>query len=204
MLRKVNVTVEELSKECSENKIEMSKDIIRKSYLKFYKKKYLYHYFVFDYGDTIKIVCNDCVSNFIKDNVYEKAPKDKSDEMLRFLETYQDLIWDKDDKMELSFNDVFFDFEREHISNTNVFRLNYAGTEDYFYFTSISDDELQTYMYNLDEYPIYVYYTDVNEIEKIYDNFYDLMNEYIDDKNLLSEFSRNSIEQEIPIAEGDV
>ena len=78
--------VEELSKVCIDNKIEISKDTIRKSYLKFYKKKCLYHYFEFDYGNTskylIKTICNDCINEFVKDNVYEQSPIDESIESL--------------------------------------------------------------------------------------------------------------------------
>lgn len=68
--------VEELSKICNENEneIEMSKDIIRKSYLKFYKKKYLYHYFEFNYSNTSKhfttnTICDECFNEFVKNNI---------------------------------------------------------------------------------------------------------------------------------------
>ena len=75
--------VEELSKTCSENKIDMSKDTIRKSYLKFYKKKYLYHYFEFDYNNTFKhftinTICNECINEFVKNNIYEQSLVDES------------------------------------------------------------------------------------------------------------------------------
>ena len=148
---------------------------------------------------TIKTICNDCISEFIKNNVYEQFPSDKADMMLNFLEDYQDLIWAKDNEMELSFNDIDFDFEETYKFNTNIFRLNYAGTEAYFYFISIPDNELQTYFYKLDEYPIYVYYADIDEVERRYNNFYYLMDAHMDNKELLLKFSKNSIHQEMPI-----
>ena len=71
--------VEELSKTCSDNKVEMSKDTIRKSYLKFYEKKYLYHYFEFNYSNTskhftTKTICNECFNKFVENNIYEQSP----------------------------------------------------------------------------------------------------------------------------------
>ena len=198
--------IEELCNTCEQRNLCVVDDyVIRNSFVEFYKKMSLYHHFVFDYNgaNIIKDICDECVSEFIVNNVYIKTPKDKSDQMLTFVEDYLDLIWNKDDDMDLSFHDAVFAFEYDYIFNTNIFRLNYAGTEDYFYFISVPDGEQTTYMYNADEYPIYVYYSDTDEIEKKYNNFYDLMDKYIDDKNLLSNFSRGSVEQEMPISENE-
>ena len=65
---------------------------------------------------------------------------------------------------------------------------------------SIPNSELQTYFYNLDEYPIYVYYTDTDTIEKKYSNFYEFVNNYIDNKTKLLKFSKKDIKQDIPIS----
>ena len=90
--------VEELSKTCSENKIDMSKDTIRKSYLKFYKKKYLYHYFEFDYNNTFKhftinTICNECINEFVKNNICSvcELPLNTYDENI-FNDNKQDII----------------------------------------------------------------------------------------------------------------
>jgi len=84
--------------------------------------------------------------------------------------------------------------------NTKIFRLNYSGIETYFYFIFVPESELQTYVYNLDEYPIYVYYTDINNIDKKYPNFYEFINAHIDNKTIISKFSKKSIKQYVGLS----
>ena len=75
--------VEKLNKECNENEIEMSKDIIKKSCLVYYEKKYMYHYFKFDFYKfdnnneskhfVIDTICNECYNEYIQNNIYDRS-----------------------------------------------------------------------------------------------------------------------------------
>ena len=107
-------------------------------------------------------------------------------------------------QLETDFGDIVFEFDKEIYKdyyceiNTNIFQLNFSGTHDWYYFISIQDNKLNTFQYNIDEYPIYFADLNIPNIKLIANNMKDFLSQWFPNDKL-SFLSNKYIKQNMPI-----
>jgi len=122
------------------------------------------------------------------------------DKIRNFLHEVQLEIWDNEN---CDFLDVWFEFDISYLDygsliETNVLRLNYSGSNDWFYFISVPDADMKLHEYHLDMFPIFYADNETAEISQVSKNFKELFSKWFPDDKRLEIFSNLSFTQEIP------
>jgi hypothetical protein len=114
-----------------------------------------------------------------------------------FLKNHQEELYQTDfGDVDLSFEK---DIERYGIFDTNVYRLNFDGSGDWFWFISVPDLK-SDYKKNFDKYPVFFYDSEELKLHQVASNFYNFLRNVLNfDEPNIELFSKNTIIQPIPI-----
>jgi len=124
----------------------------------------------------------------------------KKDIIEKILYEIQPEIWENE---ECDFLDVLFKFDTSYLDygaliETNVLRLNYTGSSDWFYFISVPDVDMKLHEYHLDMFPIFYADNETAEITLAAKNFKELFSKWFPNDKRFNLLSDLSFTQEIP------